>query len=239
MLDTEGWKRSQEKRKQRQEEEYRERLKNYEENPSTCTSCGDAITYKKRSNKFCSSSCSATFNNKIRRSKEGNEDCIGCGIVKLKGTQTKFCSKKCKSSHTYLEADLIDKECAHCRTKLRTNQRKYCSPKCSSSGRASNSVDRWLAYPQEYKELPKFIRKYLLKKSGYKCSLCNWGKVNPHSNTYPLIADHINGNSQDNRPENLRIICPNCDSLTPTYKSLNKGNGRHSRKMRYSEGKSF
>ncbi|HEY1428246.1 MAG TPA: hypothetical protein VGF18_01645 [Candidatus Tumulicola sp.] len=29
--------------------------------------------------------------------------------------------------------------------------------------------------------------------------------------------DHINGVPNDNRPENLRMLCPNCHSLTPTY----------------------
>jgi hypothetical protein len=28
----------------------------------------------------------------------------------------------------------------------------------------------------------------------------------------PLILDHLSGNRDDNRPENLRFLCPNCDS---------------------------
>jgi hypothetical protein len=38
-----------------------------------------------------------------------------------------------------------------------------------------------------------------------------------------LILDHVNGNSHDNSPENLRLLCPNCDSQLPTRGGKNKG----------------
>lgn len=39
----------------------------------------------------------------------------------------------------------------------------------------------------------------------------------------PLILDHENGNDSDNRPENLRLLCGNCDSQLATRGGRNKG----------------
>jgi hypothetical protein len=39
----------------------------------------------------------------------------------------------------------------------------------------------------------------------------------------PLILDHINGVNRDNRPDNLRYLCPNCDALLDTRGGRNKG----------------
>ena len=53
------------------------------------------------------------------------------------------------------------------------------------------------------------------------CELCGWAKVSIDGRI-PLELDHINGDHNDNRIENLRILCPNCHSLQPTHRGRNK-----------------
>lgn len=55
----------------------------------------------------------------------------------------------------------------------------------------------------------------------YQCSCCGIG---PEWNgkPMPLILDHINGINNDNRIDNLRFVCSNCDTQLPTYKSRNR-----------------
>ncbi len=54
----------------------------------------------------------------------------------------------------------------------------------------------------------------------YHCSVCNIGPV-WNDKPMPLILDHMNGKNNDNRIENLRFVCSNCDSQLDTYKSRN------------------
>jgi len=83
----------------------------------------------------------------------------------------------------------------------------------------------------------KVARRYLLETRGCKCEIC--GISEWMGQKVPIVMDHINGNPEDNQLTNLRLICPNCDAQTPTYKSKNKGNGRHSRRERYKNGQSY
>jgi 5-methylcytosine-specific restriction endonuclease McrA len=54
-----------------------------------------------------------------------------------------------------------------------------------------------------------------------KCELCGWAEAAPDGRI-PVELDHINGDKNDNRLENLRILCPNCHSLQPTHRGLNQ-----------------
>lgn len=70
------------------------------------------------------------------------------------------------------------------------------------------------------------IRKYLFTTKGKKCEICGWAEINPITGKTPLAIDHIDGDWKNNRLENLKILCPNHHSLTPTYGILNRGRGR-------------
>ena len=60
----------------------------------------------------------------------------------------------------------------------------------------------------------------LLKYECGKCKIIEW-----QGEKIVLELDHINGDRQDNRIENLRFYCPNCHSQTPTFKGRNRNKG--------------
>ena len=60
------------------------------------------------------------------------------------------------------------------------------------------------------------------------CELCGWAQV-AADGRIPVELDHINGQKNDNRLENLRVLCPNCHSLQPTHRGLNRKSRRASR----------
>lgn len=64
----------------------------------------------------------------------------------------------------------------------------------------------------------RILRAGLLER---KCQLCNLGEK-WEGKPLVLRLDHINGDRYDHRIENLRLLCPNCDSQTDTVCGRNK-----------------
>ena len=74
------------------------------------------------------------------------------------------------------------------------------------------------------------VRRYLTEKFNNRCSKCGWGEVNLYTGKVPLEVHHKDGDYTNNDENNLDLLCPNCHSLTATYKAANMGNGRKDRK---------
>lgn len=121
--------------------------------------------------------------------------------------------RKAEESNTY---------CLFCGAKI-PNGHKYCNSKCQNA----------LLHAKKMQEVAekngvgcdfRRIKEYLLETRGHKCEIC--GQIEWMGQPIPLVLDHINGRASDNRLENLRLVCGNCDMQLPTYKSKNKNSDR-------------
>lgn len=106
----------------------------------------------------------------------------------------------------------------------------YCSNSCQMRFQHDAYIKRWKAGKEHGMQrlgiVSGYIKNYLRNKYGDACCLCGWSKKNPVTGKVPLVADHIDGDWTNNLESNLRLVCPNCDALSPTYAALNKGRGR-------------
>jgi hypothetical protein len=192
--------------------ERKEALRNYYKHPKKCLFCNKIIRVKKH--------------------QKVSED------VKRK----KFCSRSCVAKYTKNWIAMLNKRwgkkrkqkyCKYCHKKLIGNKHKntFCSSFCHNEFKYTKFIEMWLrnklANVSRHEGCPSdYIRRYLFNKYKNKCSKCGWSKINPSTGKIPLQINHKDGNSEDHRPYNLELLCPNCHALTPTYGILNKGKGR-------------
>lgn len=135
------------------------------------------------------------------------------------------------------------KPCVMCGSEPYRAGYTYCSNSCQREFEYQQYIQQWRA--GEIRGLSSIglvtnpIKRFLREKYDNKCCLCGWARINLKTGKVPLVADHIDGNWRNNIEENLRLICPNCDALTPTFAGANKGNGRPARAVsrRALEGK--
>ena len=148
--------------------------------------------------KFCTRSCSVAFNNKVKPKKKRTSERLD--------------------------------QCLNCGNKVKRSGRVYCSSVCSSDHRSYSIYKNWLSGEEEglssIGTLKKGIKDWLRKERGDSCERCGWSVKNEFTGIVPIEASHIDGNYKNNRPDNIELLCPNCHSLTESYRGRNMGHGR-------------
>ncbi len=203
-----------------------------------CKQCGKEIN-SKWGKEFCSSSCAATYNNehrdksvyqKVANKLRKEEHCIGC--VSDKQIEQNVKTQTYRENYNKKEKDkiLFEIVCKHCGKVFKTTNKnaKFCTPQCTSDDHHEISYKKFLENPQDYcrgNYTPKNFKNEFMKEQENHCAICG---CLPEHNGKPLVfvLDHIDGDASNNRRENLRMICPNCDSQLDTFKSKNKNSQR-------------
>ena len=184
-----------------------------------CLNCGKEIENKWGA-KFCSRSCSTSFNNKKRDASV---------YEKVSKKLKEKSPKKEKQVHEKIKKEIVSTNCIFCgREYISHGNSKYCSSKCATEHRHYIAYEDFLKNNKNYcrgNYTPRAFKEEFLKEQNGICAICG---CKPEHNGKPLvfILDHIDGDASNNKRENLRMICPNCDSQLETYKSKNKNSTR-------------
>lgn len=171
------------------------------------------------------------YEDRVKEYEENPSRCLHCKLkipYKKRNTNV-FCSRSCSAKHNNptSKRKYPLRFCKHCSKSLSS---RSTNATCYGECRVEYSIREWLAGnidgSSKY-SYADYVKVYLVRRSGGVCEMteCNESRVKNDGSTI-LQVDHIDGDWRNNSKENLRLICPNCHSLTENFGSRNKGNGR-------------
>lgn len=158
--------------------------------------------------------------------------CLNCGKM-LVEFQKLFCSHSCSAKFNNGLRVKQQKFCDFCgKPIISKNNAKYCSNKCFQDARRSGYINRWMAGKEsgwvgKARLLSNYVRGYLYGKHGTGCMVCGWDKKHPVDGKSLTEINHIDGNAENCKEDNLEILCPNCHSMTPNFRARNKTSTRN------------
>lgn len=189
-----------------------------------CLFCGELIITNRADQKFCSTGCAAKYNNPGR-------------------TQSLETRIKISNSLRLGEGEYTVKHkeefCLYCKMKLKPTSNKYCNNTCAAKHKEEILVQQWLnnKIPGYHNSngytLLSAVRSWVFERAKHKCEECGCDKINPHTGKSVLQIDHTDGDASNARPENLKVLCPTCHAMTPTYGYIGK---RKSARYDYRKG---
>lgn len=112
--------------------------------------------------------------------------------------------------------------CNGCKEEIRRSHdrcKRYCSSKCQREYYRRKRLKKfkktldWSVFGKRQET----IKKHFIRTRKHKCEICGISKWN--GKKLMLIMDHKDGNHFNQKDENLRLICSNCDSQLPTYRN--------------------
>lgn len=170
--------------------------------------------------------------------KEQPKKCLRCtDEIPFEKRRNRFCTHSCAAAWTNRKREVKVRACEVCGQLLKRAASKFCSNACQAVMRWKVCKAEILSSKRIVSGNPQIARRYLMETNGRRCVKCKITEW--QGQPTPLVLDHIDGNSDNWALINLRLLCPNCDAQTPTYKAKNRGNGRFSRRERYRLGQSY
>lgn len=193
-----------------------------------CEWCGKEreAKYKSQSKRFCSVKCASEYKWTIRKRSDVEFTCIVCGKKFFcksydnrlrEGKEIKYCSHDCAGIATRTGKEV---ECLYCGNKFYSTRAKFCCRKCVCEYRKMHSEH--LPY-EENGYLSVYVDGYNKKNNAKQHRLVMETYLGRRLDKDEVVH-HINGDTKDNRIENLVVMSRGDHSRL--HREIEKENGK-------------